>query len=134
VLVRRLAEAPVEEWHKLRTHVLMDAGELGSRNMSVTWIDVPSGIHQELHSHEESEQVYVISSGSGSMTVAGDTQAITAGDLIMVPPATDHSIANDGDTDLCCVSVQSPPVTVSEVYARTAAAGASSEYEDEEAY
>jgi mannose-6-phosphate isomerase-like protein (cupin superfamily) len=131
VLVRRLAEAPLEEWHKLRTHVLMDAGELGSRNMSVTWIDVPPGVDQELHSHEESEQVYVISSGSGTMTVAGDTQGIGAGDLVMVPPATDHSIANDGDTDLCCVSVQSPPVTVSEVYAPTAAAGAS-EYDEEE--
>jgi mannose-6-phosphate isomerase-like protein (cupin superfamily) len=131
VLVRRLAEAPLEEWHKLRTHVLMDAGELGSRNMSVTWIDVPPGVDQELHSHEESEQVYVISSGSGTMTVAGDTQEVSAGDLIMVPPATDHSIANDGTTDLCCVSVQSPPVTVSEVYAPTAAAG-SSEYDEEE--
>ena len=31
VLVRRLAEAPVEEWHQLRTNILMDAGELGSR-------------------------------------------------------------------------------------------------------
>lgn len=134
MLVRRLAEAPVEEWHKLRTHVLMDAGELGSRNMSVTWIDVPPGIDQELHSHEESEQVYVISSGSGTMTVAGDTQQVTPGDLVMVPPATDHSIANDGNTDLCCVSVQSPPVTVSEVFAPTAATGASSEYEDEEGY
>lgn len=131
MLVRRLADAPLEEWHKLRTHVLMDAGELGSRNMSVTWIDVPSGVDQELHSHEESEQVYVISSGSGTMTVAGDTQEVSAGDLVMVPPATDHSIANDGDTDLCCVSVQSPPVTVSEVYAPTAAAG-SSEYDEEE--
>ena len=134
MLVRRLAEAPVEEWHKLRTHVLMDAGELGARNMSVTWIEVPPGIDQELHSHEEAEQVYVITSGAGSMTVAGDKQAITEGDLVMVPPATDHSIANDGNADLCCVSVQSPPVTVSEVYAPTAAAGASSEYEDEESY
>jgi mannose-6-phosphate isomerase-like protein (cupin superfamily) len=134
VLVRRLADAPVEEWHKLRTHVLMDAGELGSRNMSVTWIDVPPGIDQELHSHEESEQVYVISSGSGTMTVAGDTQEVTAGDLIMVPPATDHSIANGGSTDLCCVSVQSPPVTVSEVYAPTAAGAAASQYEDDEEY
>jgi len=87
VLVRRLAEAPVEEWHKLRTHVLMDAGEMGSRNMSVTWIDVPSGIDQELHSHEESEQVYVVVKGAGTMTVAGDTQEIGEGDLILVPPA-----------------------------------------------
>jgi mannose-6-phosphate isomerase-like protein (cupin superfamily) len=131
VLVRRLADAPVEEWHKLRTHVLMDAGELGSRNMSVTWIDVPPGIDQELHSHEESEQVYVVVSGGGTMTVAGDTQEVVEGDLVMVPPATDHSIANAGSADLCCVSVQSPAVTVAEVFAPTVRAGVS-DYEDEE--
>jgi mannose-6-phosphate isomerase-like protein (cupin superfamily) len=131
VLVRRLAEAPVEEWHKLRTNILMDAGELGSRNMSVTWIEVPAGVDQELHSHEEAEQVYVITLGSGSMTVAGDKQEVSPGDLVMVPPATDHSIANDGDSDLCCISVQSPPITVSEIYGDTVASGVS-DYDDED--
>jgi mannose-6-phosphate isomerase-like protein (cupin superfamily) len=130
VLVRRLAEAPIEEWHKLRTNILMDAGELGSRNMSVTWIEVPPGVDQALHSHEEAEQVYVITAGSGSMTVAGDTQELAEGDLVMVPPATDHSISNGGDTDLCCVSVQSPAVTVSEVYSPTPAGAG--EYDEEE--
>jgi mannose-6-phosphate isomerase-like protein (cupin superfamily) len=130
VLVRQLAQAPVEEWHKLRTHVLMDAGEMGSRNMSVTWIDVPAGIDQGLHSHEEAEQVYVVVKGAGKMTVAGDTQPISEGDLVLVPPATDHSIANDGGGDLCCVSVQSPPVTVSEVFAPSVPAGATDFDED----
>jgi mannose-6-phosphate isomerase-like protein (cupin superfamily) len=122
MLVRRLAEAPVEEWHQLRSHILMDAGELGSRNLSVTWLEVPPGSDQELHSHEESEQVYIVCRGEGSMTVAGDTEALSPGDLVMVPPATDHSIANDGDASLGCVSVQSPPVTVAEVYGRQLAA------------
>jgi mannose-6-phosphate isomerase-like protein (cupin superfamily) len=109
----------------------MDAGELGSRNMSVTWLEVPAGIDQELHSHEEAEQVYIVVSGSGTMTVAGDTQEVASGDLVLVPPATDHSIANGNSSDLCCVSVQSPPVTSSEVFGRTVAAGAS-EYDEEE--
>jgi mannose-6-phosphate isomerase-like protein (cupin superfamily) len=132
-LVRRLAEAPTEEWHKLRTRILMDAGELGSRNMSVTWIDVPGGVEQEMHSNEESEQVYVVTRGAGSMTVAGDRQEIGSGDLVMVPPATDHTIANDGTEDLCCISVQSPPITVSEVYGNTVATGVS-EYDDPDDY
>jgi mannose-6-phosphate isomerase-like protein (cupin superfamily) len=131
VLVRRLAEAPTEEWHKLRNHILMDAGELGSRNMSVTWLEVPGGSDQVLHSHEESEQVYIVASGGGTMTVAGDTQEISEGDLILVPPATDHSIANANSADLCCVSVQSPPVAVSEVFGRSGV-GVASEYDDEE--
>ena len=109
MLVRRLGEAPVEEWHRLRSHVLMDAGELGSRNLSVTWLEIPIGTEQALRSHEEGEQVYVVVRGAGTMSVAGDTQPVGEGDLILVPPATDHSIANDGEGELACVSVQSPP-------------------------
>ncbi len=132
MLVRRLAEAPTEEWHRVRNRILMDAGELGSRNMSVTWLEVPEGIDQELHSHEEAEQVYIVVSGRGTLTVAGDTQQVAQGDLVLVPPATDHSIANTESADLCCVSVQSPPVTSSEVFGRSGV-GVASEYElDEE--
>jgi mannose-6-phosphate isomerase-like protein (cupin superfamily) len=94
----------------------MDAGELGARNMSVTWLEIPAGAEQALRSHEEAEQVYVVVRGGGTMSVAGDTQHVTEGDLILVPPATDHSIANDGDGEMACVSVQSPPVAVAELY------------------
>jgi mannose-6-phosphate isomerase-like protein (cupin superfamily) len=131
VLVRRLAEAHTEEWHRIRNHILMDAGEMGSRNLSVTWLEVPAGIDQELHSHEEAEQVYIVVGGRGTMTVDGDTQEIAEGDLVLVPPATDHSISNGNSADLRCVSVQSPPVTASEVFGRSMA-GAASEYDEEE--
>jgi mannose-6-phosphate isomerase-like protein (cupin superfamily) len=116
MLVRRLAEAPVEEWHRLRSHVLMDAGELGSRNMSVIWLEIPGGAQQTLRSHEEAEQVYVVVRGAGTMSVAGDTQPVGEGDLILVPPATEHSIANDGEDAMACISVQSPPVAVAELF------------------
>ena len=116
MLVRRLADAPAEGWHKLRYHALMDAGQLGARNMSVTWLEIPTGAEQTLRSDEGAEQVYVVVRGAGTMSVAGDTQGVGEGDLILVPPATDHSIANDGDSELACVSVQSPPVAVAELY------------------
>lgn len=116
MLVRRFDDAAVEEWHRLRTHVLMDAGELGSRNLSVTWLTVPAGTKQTLRSHEESEQAYVVVRGAGTMSVAGDTQEVGEGDLILVPPATEHSVANDGDAELACLSIQSPPVAAAELY------------------
>ncbi len=120
----------MEEWHRLRTHVLMDAGELGSRNLSVTWLELPAGAEQSLRSHEEAEQVYVVVRGAGSMSVAGDTQRVAEGDLILVPPATDHSIANDGEGELACISVQSPPVAASELYSDQLAEVAG--YDDED--
>jgi len=94
----------------------MDAGELGSRNLSVTWIELPAGVEQTLRSDEQAEQAYVVVRGAGTMSVAGDTQQVAEGDLILVPPATEHAIANNGDAELACVSVQSPPVAAAELY------------------
>jgi mannose-6-phosphate isomerase-like protein (cupin superfamily) len=108
----------------------MDAGELGSRNMSVTWLEVPPGVEQTLHSDEQAEQVYVVVRGRGRMSVAGDTGEIAEGDLVLVPPATDHAISNTGEDELACVSVQSPPVAVAELYGRQMAEV--SAYDDDE--
>jgi mannose-6-phosphate isomerase-like protein (cupin superfamily) len=116
MLVRRLEDAPVEEWHRLRTHVLMDAGELGSRHLSVTWLSLPAGAEQTLSSQQESEQAYVVVRGAGTMSVAGDTQQVGEGDLILVPPATEHSVANNGEAEFSFVSIQSPPVAAAELY------------------
>jgi mannose-6-phosphate isomerase-like protein (cupin superfamily) len=110
----------------------MDAGELGSRNLSVTWLEVLPGDDQALHSDEEAEQVYVVVRGTARMTVAGDSQTISEGDLILVPPATDHAINNDGDSEFACVSIQSPPVAASELYGRQLAEV--SGYDEDEDY
>ena len=120
--------------HGLRPHILMDAGELGSRNVSVNWLEVPPGVSEELRSHEEAEQVYVVVSGSGTMSATSDTHRLEVGDLVMIPPATDHAVANDGSAPLALVSVQSPAVTADELYSRrlaTHAAGYDADYDDE---
>lgn len=121
------------EWHSLRTHILMDAGELGSRNMSALLIEVPPGASESLRSHEEAEHVYVIVRGTGTMSAAGDTEKLGQGDLALIPPATDHSIANDGDESLACISVQSPAVSVDELFDRQLA-GKTAGYDEEEEY
>lgn len=131
MLVRRLEDAHVEEWHRLSAHVLMDAGELGSRNLSVTWLSLPAGAEQTLRSREEAEQVYVVVRGTGTMSVAGDTQQVGEGDVIMVPPATDHSVSNGGDADLAFVSIQSPPVAAAELYSDQLAEVAGYDDDDE---
>jgi len=110
----------------------MDAGELGSRNLSVTWLEVPAGAKQTLRSDAESEQAYVVVRGSGSMSVAGDTQEVGEGDLILVPPATEHSVRNDGTEDFACLSIQSPPVAAEELYSDQLAEVAG--YDDEDDY
>jgi mannose-6-phosphate isomerase-like protein (cupin superfamily) len=131
VLVRRLSEAATKEVHRLRPHILMDAGELGSRNVSVNWLEVPPGAADELRSHEEAEQVYIVVRGGCRMSATGDTQSLGPGDLVLIPPATDHSVANDGDETLALVSVQSPPVSADELYSRRLATQAAGYDEDD---
>lgn len=118
MLVRRLSEAPVDQVHRLSLRILMDAGELGSRKMSATVLEVAEGVEQDLRSHEEAESLLVVLSGSARMTVAGASEQLGPGDLLLVPPATDYTIANDGSSELSCLSVQSPPVSVEELYHR----------------
>ena len=131
MLVRRLSDAAVKEVHGLRAHILMDANELGSRNLSVNWLEVPAGVSEEMRSHEEAEQVYIVVSGGGTMSATGDTQRVEVGDLVLIPPATEHSVANDGDLPLALVSVQSPAVSADELYSRRLASQAAG-YDDED--
>jgi mannose-6-phosphate isomerase-like protein (cupin superfamily) len=116
VRLRRLSEAHVEERGRLRSHFLLDAGDLGSKSLSVTWVDVPPGAEQRAHLHEESEQVYVIVRGHGRMQVAGDEEDVSEGDLVFIPPGAQHGIVNDGDETLVYVSAASPPVSMEELY------------------
>jgi mannose-6-phosphate isomerase-like protein (cupin superfamily) len=133
VLVRRFSDAAAVDVHRLNARVLMDAGELGSRNLSVNWVEVPSGASEELRSHEEAEQVYVVVKGTGTMSATGDSQRLGEGDLVLIPPATDHSIANDGVDALALVSVQSPGVTADELYSRRLAVQAAGyDYDDDD--
>ncbi len=134
MLVRRFPDAPTIEVHRLRAHVLMDAGELGSRNLSVNWIEVPPGTSEQLVSHEEAEQAYVVVAGSGSMSATGDEQALEPGDFVLIPPATEHSVSNDSSETLALVSVQSPGVSADELFSirlASQAAGYDGEYEDD---
>ena len=133
MLVRKFGDAATIEVHRLRSHILMDAGELGSRNLSVNWIEVPAGASEELRSHEEAEQAYVVVLGTGTMSATGDTQELAEGDLVLIPPATDHSVANDGDQVLALLSVQSPAVSADELYSRRLATQAAG-YDDDEDY
>jgi mannose-6-phosphate isomerase-like protein (cupin superfamily) len=134
VLVRRFSDAAAIEVHRLSARILMDAGELGSRHLSVNWVELPAGASEELRSHEDAEQVYVVVRGTGTIAATGDHQRVTEGDLAMIAPATDHALANDGPETLALVSIQAPGVSADELFSRrlaVQAAGYDGEYDDE---
>lgn len=118
MLVRKLADAPVKDWHQVTSRILMDAGELGSRQMTITSVELAPGVTQEFHSHEDAEQAFVVMRGVLTLTVAGDSEQLGHGDLALIPPASDYTLANEAGEELALLSVQSPPVSVDETLGR----------------
>ena len=96
------------------SHLLLAAGQFGSENLAVTWVEGEPGSEQAVHSHDGREQVYVVVHGRGAMRVGDEVEEVGPGTLIMVPPNTDHSIRNVGEEKLIYVSSTSPPFAMQE--------------------
>ncbi|MBJ7609388.1 MAG: cupin domain-containing protein [Candidatus Dormibacteraeota bacterium] len=114
--IRRLAEAATYERDGLQSHVLLDAGDFGSKRLVVTWVVVPPDGGQRPHVHDASEQVYIIVRGRGMMTVGDEQAAVEVGDLVLVPPQTSHSIANASEDTLIYASATAPPQSMADLY------------------
>ena len=70
---------------------------------------IPPGgeIGQEVH--EENDQILTFVSGVGEALVAGETRAVSAGDLVVVPAGTEHNFTNTGPNPLVLYTVYGPP-------------------------
>ena len=106
---RRLSESPVHRRGGQISYLLFTKGRAASNHLSITWVEGEPGSEQALHSHPDSEQVYVIVAGRGLMRVAGEEQEVGPGTLIFIPKGADHAIRNVGADKLVYVSATSPP-------------------------
>ena len=61
-----------------------------------------------LHKHEShSEQVYILE-GSAEMQIGGDNYSVVAGDLVVIPRNTEHSLTVTSVDPLKAISFQTP--------------------------
>lgn len=61
------------------------------------------------HRHIQSEEIYYIQRGMGTIFVGDESRDVEAGDSIAIPAGTFHSIRNTGDFDLVVLCACSPP-------------------------
>ena len=59
--------------------------------------------------HEDSDQWLFVVSGTGAVTVDGDTRRVDAGDLVRIEAGERHGIENDGAEPLETVNFYTPP-------------------------
>ena len=112
--IQTLQQSPRNHRGGQVSHLLLAAGQFGSQNLAVTWVEGEPGSEQAVHSHDGREQVYVIVQGNGAMRVGDEVEEVGPGTAILVPPGTDHSIRNTGQEILIYVSATSPPFEMQE--------------------
>lgn len=61
------------------------------------------------HYHRASEEIYVITKGSGAMEVDGRTRRVRPGEAILIPPGAWHTLENDGTSELKLLCCCAPP-------------------------
>jgi mannose-6-phosphate isomerase-like protein (cupin superfamily) len=86
-------------------------GDLQAEQLAVTFIHVPphSDFEQGTgHTHEEIEEVYLVTRGTLTMRLGDDVHRVEAGTAVRVAPSTPRSHRNEGDepVDIWAVSRQ----------------------------
>ena len=79
------------------------------RRQSLAEATVPAGGATLAHLHRESEEIYLVASGSGRMLLGDETRPIAAGDCVVIPPGTVHRLWADPDAPLVVVCSCVPP-------------------------
>jgi mannose-6-phosphate isomerase-like protein (cupin superfamily) len=113
--VSDLSTAPKRELDGLVSHILLEEGDAPGSELSITWVDVEPGGEQKPHSHGP-QQVYVITRGSGRMKVGDDERDVREGQMVFIPPETEHGIVNTGEGVLTYVSAATPAFPVTDLY------------------
>ena len=88
---------------------LMHPAVHGNRNQSLAEAVILPGSTTALHEHHQSEELYHITAGEGTMTLGQETFHVTAGDTVCILPGTSHQIQNTGKTPLKLLCCSSPP-------------------------
>lgn len=89
---------------KLKYHTLISPNSSSAKDLAIHISFIPKGTEQPLHSHE-AEQCYYIVAGKGLLTINEETQEVSLGDAIYIPPNATHGIRNSGEETLEYLSI-----------------------------
>jgi len=91
----------------LTSFMLISPQNSSTQRLSIQVSEVPIGSEQPVHKHEP-EQCYYIIRGKGLMVIEDESEEVTAGDAIYIPPNKEHGIKNVGGEVLEYLTANSP--------------------------
>ena len=66
------------------------------------------GQDQRVHSHAESDKIYVVLRGEGLFHIAGEERAIGSGEAVLARPGEDHGVKNAASEELVLLVFMTP--------------------------
>ena len=87
---------------------LIDTG-LGVESVDVHMnILQPRGPRGRVHRHTKSDNVYIVKSGEGLLTIDGERHTIAADDVVFIPAGMRHSLSNVSERELVIYEIYAP--------------------------
>jgi quercetin dioxygenase-like cupin family protein len=77
----------------------------------IDFVVIPPGASIGDHTHAMDEELYVILSGTGEMSVNGHVKTVRTGDVIHNPPGGRHQFSNTGDAPIRLVVIDLRPAS-----------------------
>jgi mannose-6-phosphate isomerase-like protein (cupin superfamily) len=78
-------------------------------NQSLAEATVPPGGETAEHFHRSSEEIYLFTSGMGTMRLDGEEAPVRAGDCVVIAPGAVHKLLNAGTEPLVLLCCCAPP-------------------------
>ena len=66
------------------------------------------GQDQRIHSHAESDKIYLVLKGRGLFHIAGEERELAEGETVIARPGQDHGVRNSSGEDLVLLVFMTP--------------------------
>lgn len=101
-----------EYYFKEGCHILEILNSAEDPALSIARARVTAGVTTRLHALKGITERYYITSGSGVVTVGDKIEAVSRGDVVIIPPDIPQQIFNSSDEDLIFLALCTPRFVV----------------------
>lgn len=84
---------------------LVDKADFSANVRLCAKLTIPPGAGIGEHRHENEDEVYVVTKGSGVLNDGRNDERVTVGDAVLTGGGNSHAIRNDGNEDLEIIAV-----------------------------
>ena len=102
-LPKEPAESPLFTGGQVFRQLIIDPSESRSFNFSI--VNFSAGSRNKFHKHT-SDQILIVTEGTGVVATAAEQRTISTGDVVLIPAGEDHWHGAPGSTPMSHITIQ----------------------------